>query len=677
MKKPKSFRIQPAAIFVATLILLAMFSVFAWVEYVQSGHDIRSIMEDEGLVLLDALMAGAERSILAFEELETATQSRLLSSAYAVESIDYRAGLSQSLLNDLPDRLGFYHVHVYDASGRHRMSNFADRTAETQEPWSPEPSWLGTFLSGAVDSAVIGFREGRSSESRYAVAVRRRRGGAVVLAADAHDLLNLRREVGPGRFIQEIGGRPGVLYVVLQDTLGIRMASRSVQQMTSIGQDPFLTTLYRTRGQSSRITRFSGEPVFEIAASFSVEKLQLGLFRIGLSMESYRHLLNNARIRLVLIGFSLLLLGIIGFSLMMATQNVKILSESYLQVKTHTGEILQNLIDAVIAVDGGGQITVFNTAAESIYEMPQTAIVGKSVTEFSVPCFDFLRETLRTGQEIKARELECRIQGKLKYLRISTSVIRDTSGIVDAAILVATDFTRQHDLEDRMRRKEKLQAMGALASGVAHEVRNPINAIGMIAQRLRREFKPVADADEYRALTQTMHDEVRRINRIIEQFLVFARPPALQLRPVAMRGWLEETAVLFRSTAASAQVHFEIKIDQDTGLMIDRDQMKQALLNLLKNALDACTAGGRIMLTGSADDRFYRIDIEDTGHGIPESDRDRIFDLYYTTKPEGTGIGLPMVAQIVQAHGGSIEVDSAIEKGSRFRISLPVRVPEN
>jgi two-component system sensor histidine kinase HydH len=672
VKFKPTFSIQPITILIITGLLLSLFSIFALIEFTQSRQAILRMMEDEGLVLLDALMAGAERSILAYEALENQMQDRILNTAYGIEALDYQSERGPLDLGSMAQRIGVSRIDLYDPQGRLEITSQTGRSS-SEDTDIRTGDWIPPLQAGK-DSVIIGLKGTITRDSRYFVAVRRRKGGAVVVSSEAENLLNLRREVGPGRFLQEIAGRPGVRDMVLQDTLGIRMASRGVRQMNSIRQDPFLMNLFRTEGQDSRIHVFEGSQGFEIVASFSVEGQQWGLFRIALSMTAYQNLLRSARIRLGLIAVSLIFLGIVGLGLVMTTQNVKVLQNAYLQVQTHTGEILQNLKDAVVAVNSGGKLTVFNKAAETIYETAQASVIGKSIPDLDLP-LETLKETLKTGHEIKALEDRCTIKNKLKILRLNTSVVRE-AGNIDVVILVATEITREWHLEKQIRRQEKLEAMAALASGVAHEVRNPINAIGMIAQRFRKEFTPVSDKAEFMALAEVMNQEVKRIDRIIEQFLKFSRPPELRLKPLKISRLLRNIKIVFQSMAEAQNIEFQLEVRDDAVLNLDQDQLKQAILNLLKNSLEACRVKDRIRLLGTIEDKMYGLIVEDTGRGIPEAEFHRIFDLYYTTKPEGTGIGLPMAAQIIQGHGGSIEVKSRPEKGTVFRIELPLAKTE-
>ena len=224
-------------------------------------------------------------------------------------------------------------------------------------------------------------------------------------------------------------------------------------------------------------------------------------------------------------------------------------------------------------------------------------------------------------------------------------------------------------LEEAARRQEKLTAMGELASGVAHEIRNPLNTIGMIVQRLKREF-PVNDG-EYDSLLKIVRDEVSRMNKIIEQFLRFARPPSLQLEPTNMAEFLNEVILQIKSQVEDKGIQLEELIESLPEINIDKAQMKQALLNLILNAIEATSQGGKISIRAYSDAQEVRIEIADTGVGIPEENLAKIFDLYFTTKDTGTGMGLALVNRIIVEHGGRIEVSSQEGEGTKFILSLP------
>jgi signal transduction histidine kinase len=231
--------------------------------------------------------------------------------------------------------------------------------------------------------------------------------------------------------------------------------------------------------------------------------------------------------------------------------------------------------------------------------------------------------------------------------------------------------------QEALRRRDRLAAMGELASTVAHEVRNPLNAIGMSVQRLRREFHETpldhnsADYEEQRELLDVLSSETSRINRIVQQFLEFARPPRLALRPVNLAAFLAGVTASSAAMAAARGITLDTTIDGAGEAIVDPDQLRQALDNILRNAIEASPEGAVVALRAARSGHGHRIVIEDHGPGIAADQLPRIFDLYFTTKADGTGVGLAVTHQIVEAHGGTLEVDTELGRGTRMIINLP------
>ncbi len=226
-------------------------------------------------------------------------------------------------------------------------------------------------------------------------------------------------------------------------------------------------------------------------------------------------------------------------------------------------------------------------------------------------------------------------------------------------------------LEEERARRERSAALGELASGVAHEIRNPLNAIHVVAQRLGREFEPAQGGEEYRRLTETVRSEVGRINRIVEQFLRYARPAAPALRPTDVAALVRDVATLVQGRFAAKGVELAVTAPARLVLVADPDLLRQALHNLLDNALDACGAGARTEVSlAPAGDRAL-LTVRDTGCGIAPQELGRIFNLYHTTKPDGTGLGLAVVDQVAAQHGGRVRAESEPGRGSVFTLELP------
>ena len=187
--------------------------------------------------------------------------------------------------------------------------------------------------------------------------------------------------------------------------------------------------------------------------------------------------------------------------------------------------------------------------------------------------------------------------------------------------------------------------MGELASGVAHEIRNPINAIGMIAQRLNKEFNPTSNQNEYSDITQLLRTEVNRVNKIITQFLSYAKPIDLNLKIVELKSYFEEIYHLFEDQAKQKAIKFILQKDDLINIKIDPDLIKQSLMNIIQNAFDAVNKDGEVTVQYFKVKNELIIQVSDNGIGISPDQQKKIFDLYFTTKKDGNGLGSKYIAK--------------------------------
>jgi PAS domain S-box-containing protein len=270
-------------------------------------------------------------------------------------------------------------------------------------------------------------------------------------------------------------------------------------------------------------------------------------------------------------------------------------------------------------------------------------------------------------------------------VELSVSPLRGSEGKELGVIGVFRDLSRVRQLEERLRRSDRLAAVGELAAGLAHEIKNPLTSLLTFSRRLTRAFE---DADFRQKFQTVVPRELERINGIVEGLLELARPARLIFKPVRVATLLERAVELYGSRIEAQRIDVQRDYARDLpAIWADQEALYQALVNLVTNALDAMPSGGVLILrAGSADaeglgsgrvgsGRRVAIEIEDSGVGIPPAAVDRVFNPFFSTKDSGTGLGLALTYKIVDDHGGSIDVRSLPGVGTTFRLVLPV-MPE-
>ncbi|MGZ3604049.1 MAG: two-component system sensor histidine kinase NtrB [Thermodesulfobacteriota bacterium] len=225
--------------------------------------------------------------------------------------------------------------------------------------------------------------------------------------------------------------------------------------------------------------------------------------------------------------------------------------------------------------------------------------------------------------------------------------------------------------EAQLIRSEKLAALGQLAAGIAHEIRNPLTSINILIHSLTENFPP---EDSPREDLKVIEEEIDRINEILDRFLRFAKPAPPLLERTEVASIFEETLQLIRPRMEKQRVHVQKQFEVLPIILMDREQIKQVALNLLLNAVQAMPRGGTLMLRGenSKDGQWIKISIRDSGIGIPDEDMNRLFDPFFSTREGGIGLGLSIAHRIIDQHHGKIEVESALGKGTLFTLWLPV-----
>lgn len=237
------------------------------------------------------------------------------------------------------------------------------------------------------------------------------------------------------------------------------------------------------------------------------------------------------------------------------------------------------------------------------------------------------------------------------------------------------DLRRKRELEAELRRAEHSTVVGRLASGIAHEIRNPLNFINLSIDHLQARVAPEDPSTraEHTRILSMIKDEIARLNKMVGDFLSYGRPARLDFREVDAHLLLGEIIELVKAQADEQQVEIELRVDGEESTILDADakQLRTSFSNLIINAVQAMPHGGKLTITMQPGDVEHVIRISDTGTGIPESLQEQIFEPYYSTKETGIGLGLPLTRKIIEEHGGKIEVSSSIQVGTTFIVTLP------
>ena len=235
----------------------------------------------------------------------------------------------------------------------------------------------------------------------------------------------------------------------------------------------------------------------------------------------------------------------------------------------------------------------------------------------------------------------------------------------------------RRELGRRAQRAEKLAAVGTLAAGLSHEIKNPLNAAALqltvLERRLKRMPNLPPDLLEPLGLVQS---EIKRLAVFLDEFLQFARPREIARANVDVAHLVREVIGLLRPQAAAAQLSLDAELAPLPPLSADEPKLRQCLVNLVLNAIQATPPGGAVRGVGGVEESAVCLCVDDSGPGVPESVRSRIFEPFFTTKDAGSGLGLPLVHSIVQQHGGTVAVDTAPEGGARFHVRLPIALPQ-
>ncbi|HEY3065182.1 MAG TPA: ATP-binding protein [Methylomirabilota bacterium] len=366
--------------------------------------------------------------------------------------------------------------------------------------------------------------------------------------------------------------------------------------------------------------------------------------------------------------------------------------EELVDLKGYTDNILGSLTAGVVTADLEGRVVTLNPAAELLTGFFAGEVVGRYCTDVFAPTpalGELLMQTLST--RVPSGEIQLTLRrrmGRSVPIEFSAAPLNGGEGKDLGVVGVIRDLSVVRELESQLQRSDQLAALGTLAAGLAHEIKNPLTSVLLFTRRLYRSF---GDEQFQEKFLSVVPRELERINAIVEQLLELARPAPPQFRSVPLAPLLDRVVELHANEIDAKQIR--VYREYASGLPPvhgDGEYLYQVFVNLVANAIDALPRGGCLMLRLSREQRAdarvlvlrphpatrpVAVEIEDNGVGIAAADASRIFDPFFTTKEKGTGLGLAITHKIVEGHGGTITFKSAPGEGTTFRVTLPVAMP--
>lgn len=392
------------------------------------------------------------------------------------------------------------------------------------------------------------------------------------------------------------------------------------------------------------------------------------LIHVYLSMDSMDTRARNMAMNMIVSSFIIFGGGLACFIIMLVFQNYRSAKASLRKIQLFTDNVVNHMPIGLLAFDNNGTVVNFNHAAEEILHLKANETLGRNAkTILPEP---FWGNPTAKG---KSYEAECILKNNRSiFLEITKSPLLDENHESKGVMVLFRDLTEIKTLQREIMLNQHMASIGRFAAGIAHEIRNPLSSIKGFASYFKNRYK---DVDNDVKIAEIMISETERLNRVITQLLEFARPIHVRWTGVDMADLIADSLTLIAEAAKEHNIELAFEPADDLPeLKTDPDRVRQVLLNLYLNGIDAMPDGGALEVAAvyDADKAVLNITVTDSGCGITPENLEKIFDPYFTTKPTGTGLGLGIVANTMEALQGRIKVDSS-PKGTVFTVQLPLK----
>lgn len=485
------------------------------------------------------------------------------------------------------------------------------------------------------------------------------------------------------KLLMETAQQPDVDYMIVTDSAGNVLADSDPSMLgLPYGLDLDLKKIASRQEIHWRQTANpEGAGTFEVYRGFSPGRGLAGreddsplIVFVGFNMEKIEKASREDTLRTVIMALLLALVGSLAIVSLFLVQSYRLARTSLSRITVFSEALVKNMPIALLAVDQNGSISACNQQAQELIAGTCTEAVGRRADAVLPAPFARLLGRISEHNSLAEEDLSIPSENGGEQTWEVVAAAFAGGDVHEGKILLARNVTAVRLLEQEVARSRHLNAIGSLAAGVAHEIRNPLSSIKGFAVYFRQRLAGNPEDEE---TADIMIAETERLNRVISQLIEFARPIVLKTQPTDMTDLVNQTIRLVSAEGKKNAVAFDVlKGGSVPRVEVDPDKIKQVLLNIFLNALAAMPAGGRVSVSLAAQKDFMDVTVSDTGSGIAEEDLPRIYDPYFTSKPAGTGLGLAVVQKIMDAHGGVVQIESKAGIGTTVTLRFPMTAKE-